>query len=74
MLQHNKVLTTLALGLCGLGPEGINEVCDAIRMNTVLTSIDLSYNKFKGHSIATLGKMFLTSSGHGYTVDISVLV
>ena len=69
MLRQSKVLTKLKLKSCGLGPEGICEVCDAIRMNTMLTSIDLSENKFEGQSIISLGKMFITCSFHGYNVN-----
>ena len=71
MIRDNKVLTKLELKLCGLGPEGISEICDAIRMNTVLTSLDLSANTFNSQSITSLGKMFITSSGHGYMVCLS---
>ena len=69
MIIDNRVLTSLGLARCGLCPEGISEICDAIRMNTVLTSLDLSFNTFNGQSITSLGKMFIISSGHGYTVD-----
>ena len=69
MIQDNRVLTSLELVECGLGPKEINEVCDAIIQNPVLTSLDLSKNTFDDQSITSLGKMFITSSGHGYTVD-----
>ena len=69
MIQDNRVLTSLGLAWLRLGTEGISKVCDAIRMNTVLTSLDLSFNTFDDQSITSLGKMFITSSGHGYTVD-----
>ena len=68
MIQDNKVLTSLDLQYCELGPEDISCICDAVRMNTVLASLNLSQNTFNGQSIASLGKMFITSSCHGYMV------
>ena len=56
MLRVNKVLTSLRLGHCGLGPHGVSEVCNAVGMNTTLTSLDLSGNEFDDQSIASLGK------------------
>ena len=55
MLTENKVLTKLRLENCGLGPEGLFDVCDVIRMNTTLTSLDLSRNTFDEQSIPSLG-------------------
>ena len=66
MIQDNRVLTSLGLVRCGLGPKDISAVLDARKKNTVLTSLDLSGNTFKGQSITSPGKMFITSSGHGY--------
>ena len=56
MLRKNKVLTTLRLWYCGLSPQGVSEVCNAVGMSTTLTSLDLSLNKFDDQSIASLGK------------------
>ena len=56
MLRENKVLTSLGLRDCGLGLHGVSEVCNAVGMNTTLTSLDLSDNKFDDQSIASLGK------------------
>ena len=56
MLRKNKVLTSLELKGCGLGPVGLRVVLSAIGMNTTLTSLDLSGNKFDNQSIASLGK------------------
>ena len=67
MLQENKAITDLKLSNCGLGQEGLFEVCDVIRMNTVLTSLNLSTNKFNGQSLVSLGKLFIISSGHGHS-------
>ena len=69
MIQDNRVLTSLGLAVCGLCPKDIREVCSAIRINTALMSLDLSKIMFRGQSITSLGKMFITCSGHGYTVD-----
>ena len=60
MLIANKVLTSLNLQRCGLGPKGLCEVCSALGVNTTLTSLDLSVNEFDDQSIASLGK-FLAS-------------
>ena len=73
MLRENKVLTSLVLSGCELGQEGLHEVCDAVRMNTVLTTLDLSVNKFDAQSLATLGKLFITWIGHVNTVEAVVL-
>ena len=56
MLRENKVLKSLGLLSCGLGPHGVSEVCNAVGMNTTLTSLDLSGNTFDDQSIASLGK------------------
>ena len=45
MLRENKVLTSLGLTDCGLGPHGVSEVCNAVGMITTLTSLDLSLNR-----------------------------
>ena len=66
MIQDNKVLTSLALGSCGLSPEGISEICDVIRINTVLRSLNLSGNTFEGQSITSLGK---TNSSYQSTIE-----
>ena len=52
MLTENKVLTSLELEDCG---EGLIEVCDVIRTNTTLTSLNLSHNRFDEQSISSLG-------------------
>ena len=56
MLRANKVLTSLRLRDCGLSPGDLCVVLSAVGMNTTLTSLDLSYNKFDDQSIASLGK------------------
>ena len=56
MLRANKVLTSLGLVSCALDPGDLCVVLSAVGMNTTLTSLDLSYNKFNDQSIASLGK------------------
>ena len=56
MLKVNKVLTSLRLRDCGLGPGGLCVVLSAVGMNTTLTSLDLSRYKFDDQSISSLGK------------------
>eukprot|EP00731_Ephydatia_muelleri_P002943 Em0001g2943a len=57
MLRGNMVLTALQLVKCGIGPEGLSELCSALEVNTTLTALDLSRNTFDDHSLASLGKM-----------------
>ena len=59
MLRGNKVLTSLHLRDCGIGPEGLSELCSALEMNTTLTELDLSANRFDDHSLASLGKLLI---------------
>eukprot|EP00731_Ephydatia_muelleri_P002900 Em0001g2900a len=50
MLRENRVLTSLGLQDCGL-------ICSALQVNTTLTSLDLSGNKFDDQSKASLWAM-----------------
>ena len=59
MLSGNKVLTSLQLLYCGIGPEGLSELCSALEVNTTLTELGLSGNTFDGHSLASLGKLLI---------------
>ena len=59
MLRENKVLTSLRLWGCELGPGDLCAVLSAVGMNTTLTSLDLSLNKFDDQSIASLGKLLI---------------
>ena len=59
MIIENKVLTSLHLGVCGLGPKGLCEVCSALGVNTTLTSLNLSVNTFDDQSIASVGKLLI---------------
>ena len=56
MLRENKVLTSLELRDCGLGPHGVSEVLNAVGTIPTLTSLDLSGNTFDDQSITYLGK------------------
>ena len=56
MLRKNTVLTSLELGFCELGPEGLCEVCEAVGVNTTLISLDLTENMFDDQSVESLGK------------------
>ena len=58
MLRGNKVLTSLQLQQCGIGPEGLSELCSALEVNTTLTELNLSVNTFDEHSLASLGTLF----------------
>lgn len=40
LLRENKFLTFLHLGSCGLGSEGICEVCNGVGVNTKLTLLN----------------------------------
>ena len=59
MLRGNKVLTSLNLDQCGIGPEGLSELCSALEVNTTLTKLGLSCNWFDDHSLASLGKLLI---------------
>ena len=59
MLRGNKVLTSLKLQKCDIGPEGLSELCSALEVNTTLTILDLSYNRFDDRSLASLGKLLI---------------
>ena len=63
MLARNKVLTTLGIFKCGIRAEGLFELCDVLKVNTTLTSLDLSDNKFDdANSIDCLGKLVFVLS------------
>ena len=67
MLRENKALTSLDISHCGLlGLEGLCEVCNAVTMNTTLTSLYLSENTFDDQSIASLGTLSLYVIFSGY--------
>ena len=59
MLRGNNVLTSLQLRSCGIGPEGLSELCSALEVNTTLTVLNLSFNTFDDHSLASLGKLLI---------------
>ena len=58
-LRGNKVLTSLQLQYCGIRPEGLSELCSALEVNTTLTELHLSHNRFDDHSLASLGKLLI---------------
>ena len=59
MLRGNKVLTSLQLWNCGIGPEDFSELCSALEVNTTLTELDLSDNTLDDHNLASLGKLLI---------------
>ena len=59
MLRENKGLTSLQLQRCGIGPEGLSELCSALEENTTLTSLNLRENAFDDHKLASLGKLLI---------------
>ena len=59
MLRCNKVLTSLKLRDCDIGPEGFSELSSTLDLNTTLTKLDLSENVFDDHSLASLGKLLI---------------
>ena len=59
MLRENKVLTSLTLRKCGLSVNGLCEICNALGVNTALSSLNLSENMFDEQSIACLGKLLI---------------
>ena len=63
MLRENKVLTSLGLQWCRLGPEGLCEVYSAVGMNTTLTSLNLSRKKLNDRHEVYIVKVMV------YTVE-----
>ena len=59
MLRGKKVLTSLQLQGCYIGPEGLSELCSALEVNTTLTELNLSDDTFDDHSLAILGKLLI---------------
>ena len=59
MLREKKVLTSLQLRRCGIGPEGLSELCSALEVNTTLTELNLTRNTLDDHSLASLGKFLI---------------
>ena len=69
MLTKNKVLTSLELVDCGLGPEGLCNVFNAVSINTTLTSLDISHGNFNDeddvffnhhqHCVQSLGRLLM---------------
>ena len=59
MLRGNKGLTSLHLQRCGIGPEGLSELCSALEVNTTLTSLNLRENAVDDGRLASLGKLLI---------------
>ena len=59
LLRENRILTSLGLRVCIFGIGILNEVCSALRVNTTLTSLDLSLGNFDDQSIASLGMLLI---------------
>ena len=59
MLRGNKVRSSIQLEQCGIGPEGLSELCSALEVNTTLTKLYLSFNTFDDRSLASLGKLLI---------------
>ena len=59
MLRGNKVLTSLQLRSCVIGPEGLSELRSGLEVNTTLTKLDLSENRFDDNSLASFGKLLI---------------
>ena len=56
MLNKRKVLTSLQLKDCSIGPEDLSDVCNAVGIMTKLTSLNLSKNMLCDQSTASVGK------------------
>ena len=59
MLRGNKVLTSLKFKGCGIRPESLSELCSALEVNTTLTELNLSDNRFDDHSLAIFGTLLI---------------
>lgn len=68
MLRENKILTSLGLVACALGPESVFEISDALEVNTTLTSLDLSMNDFEDdQSASRVGKYSIGSGVYWFS-------
>ena len=56
MLKENNTLKKLDLEGCRLQPEGLEEVIKGVQVNTMLETLDLSYNTIDNKSASCLGK------------------
>ena len=69
-LRENKGLTELKLVGCGIDAEGIFHLAQALRVNTTLRVLDLSYNTINSESAEHLGKLSGGVWGYGLTCNI----
>ena len=56
MLKENNTLKKLDLRVCGLQPEGLEEVIKGVQVNTMLETLDLSRNTIDNKIASCLGK------------------
>ena len=59
MLRGNKVLTSLSVRSCGIGPVGLSKLCTALKENTTLTSLDLSNGRIDDRTVDNFGKLLI---------------
>ena len=73
-LRENKGLTELILHCCGIDAEGISQLVQALRVNTTMRVLDLSYNTIDSESAEHLGKLSGGVWGYGLVTSDSVSV
>ena len=56
MLKENNTLKKLDLRVCGLQPEGLDEVIKGVQVNTKLETLVLSRNTIDNKGASCLGK------------------
>ena len=59
MLKRNKVLTSLNVMSCDIGPVGLSELCSALEVNTTLTSLNLSNFRIDHRRVDRFGKLLI---------------
>ena len=69
-LRENTGLTELILGDCGIDPEGISQLAQALHVNTTLRVLELSYNIIDSECAEHLGKLSGGVWGYGLTGNI----
>ena len=56
MLKENNTLIELNLVKCKLQPEGLEEVIKGVQVNTMLKTLDLTFNNIDDKIASCLGK------------------
>jgi Leucine Rich repeat len=56
-LQANRTLKSLRLAECSLGDEGIHIIADALVGNTIIESLDVSYNNRTSKGLAAITRL-----------------